>query len=191
MFFQNRANMGMKTTWLIAILLWCATVFCSWNAYLDGIEYSGEARALYILHSRNRIIEQSLERAEKGEPAIIHIRFIGGGEEKIYWNEKDIIINKAELSYIKLMLPKQNIISERLEKKQKLSFNINIAVLLLSLCFTIWKGKTLFFYTPKAIKKYTLAKMSQRQTCPYCAERIKSEAIVCKHCGRDLPQKTG
>ena len=24
--------------------------------------------------------------------------------------------------------------------------------------------------------------------CQFCAEQIKAEAVVCKHCGRDVPQ---
>lgn len=25
------------------------------------------------------------------------------------------------------------------------------------------------------------------KTCPFCAEKVKPEAVVCRHCGRDLP----
>lgn len=33
---------------------------------------------------------------------------------------------------------------------------------------------------------YTQPEPAQRK-CPFCAEDIKFEAIVCKHCGRDVP----
>ena len=32
-----------------------------------------------------------------------------------------------------------------------------------------------------------LAANSSARKCPYCAELVKKEAIVCKHCGKDLP----
>lgn len=28
------------------------------------------------------------------------------------------------------------------------------------------------------------------KTCPFCAEGVRPEAVVCKHCGRDLPAQT-
>ncbi len=31
--------------------------------------------------------------------------------------------------------------------------------------------------------------MNEYTECPYCAERIKKKAKVCKHCGRDIPPK--
>jgi len=27
----------------------------------------------------------------------------------------------------------------------------------------------------------------ESKKCPFCAELVKREALVCKHCGRDLP----
>jgi hypothetical protein len=32
---------------------------------------------------------------------------------------------------------------------------------------------------------------SDEVKCPYCAESVKRQAVKCKHCGSDLPQRAG
>lgn len=41
-------------------------------------------------------------------------------------------------------------------------------------------------FGPFALVIALLPSMAQRE-CPYCAERVREEAIKCKHCGSSLP----
>lgn len=44
--------------------------------------------------------------------------------------------------------------------------------------------------TPRIVQPVHPGATATGRTCPFCAEQIQPAAILCKHCGRDLPNNT-
>lgn len=60
------------------------------------------------------------------------------------------------------------------------------------LCFLIPLCLLIILFLSKlpasqGMEEATLPTQDDSKICPFCAETIKRAAVVCKHCGRDLP----
>ena len=70
---------------------------------------------------------------------------------------------------------------------------IGVGTLILTICTAGFWILLIPFYSQrcslcksKEIYKFKKNTKKEEITCPYCDEIIKSKAIVCKHCGRDI-----
>jgi len=61
-----------------------------------------------------------------------------------------------------------------------LKWTISFFILLTIPIWSYWIIKPLYYWVKN------LNKVNQKQICPFCSEKIKLSAIVCKHCGRDI-----
>jgi hypothetical protein len=61
-----------------------------------------------------------------------------------------------------------------------------LSLLVSPLITTIW-----LFILPKRLgltRREAIEQLRSLRKCPHCAETVKREATVCKHCHRDLPE---
>jgi hypothetical protein len=74
----------------------------------------------------------------------------------------------------------------RLGISRILKWKVSFFILLTIPIWSYWIIKPLNYWIKNLNKVNQIKLNMQKQVCPYCSEKIKLSAIVCKHCGRDI-----
>lgn len=176
----------MKKIWSFFIALLCLALFTSWHAYSSWKEWRSADDAYGTASVNIALTEHYIKTAKNGEP----IPELGGDMffpviEKRYLSADEIRTKEYSVERLRQHLPTMKKYAEQLVEAKYTAIAFAAFFSSLFLSFAILQRKVLFRDTV-----YSIAKMIPRfKTCPYCAERVKEEAVACKHCGRDLHGK--